>query len=430
MNVRDGIRRSPALATAVALILAVAGPAASLAQSDVDSLEPEFDRIAAAMAELRELPPVAEIQERFQTPEELRRELPAQIAEGYPPEEAAAEARSWAALGLVPAGTDLEQVYITLLGDQVAGYYDPETDEMVVVSEAEGFGPLEEFTYSHEAVHALQDAYLGLGDLIGEDAPELSDDAALALVSLYEGDATAASLDYVAADPALAAGLVLASGAAAAPLEGPAALAVWLIFPYTQGLEFVQALRGAGGWAAVDAAYTDPPTTTEQVLHPERFSERDEPTEVALPEAGALGEGWREIDQDTAGELLTSVILADLAEGQGFNALLGTLDLPEPARNAAAGWDGDRYALWSRDDEEVLVWRSVWDTEGDAIAFSRALQSYAQQRYGGEWTGTAANSALAGDAVSARLSQAGTEVAYAVAPTADLARSAVSLPAD
>jgi len=419
---------SSALAFTCAVAVVVAGLPAALAQDRVDpSLEAAFDRIATRTAELRELPSLAEIDERFQTPEELRQELPAQIAEEYPPEEAAAEARSWARLGLVPPGSDLSQLFVDLLGDQVAGYYDPETNEMVVISSDQSFGPLQEFTYSHEVVHALQDEHLGLGELILTQAPELSDDAALALTSLYEGDAVLASLDYVADDPALAARLALSAGMQAAPLDGPPALSIWLIFPYLQGPTFVQALRDAGGWAAVDAAYADPPASTEQVLHPEKYLERDGPTAVSLPDpAAALGAGWQEIDQDTLGELLTAVILANLQPGQGFNQLLGTLDLPEPAENAAAGWDGDRYALWANGEQEVLVWESVWDSEEDAIAFARALQGYAAGRFGGEWSGRPDDAALAGGGSAARLLREGTTVSYALAADPALAEAALA----
>lgn len=426
MSLRWNARSVAVLATVGAAMVSTLGPAASLAQSDTTALEPEFDRVAARVAEIRELPVLVEIEEKFQTSEELRTELPAQIAEDYPPAEAAAESRSWSALGLVPRGSDLSALFVDLLGDQVAGYYDPETNEMVVIGDGAEFGALEEFTYSHEVVHALQDEYLGLGDLMLEDAADLSDDAAVALTSLYEGDATLASLDYVMQDPGLAARLALSAGVAAEPLDGPPALTIWLMFPYLQGPIFVQALRDAGGWAAVDAAYADPPATTEQVLHPEKYLERDEPTAVTLPDlAAALGSGWQEVDQDTAGELLTSVVLADLEPGQGFNSFLGTLALPEPAVNAAAGWDGDRYGLWANGEQEVLAWRSVWDTEEDALAFARALQGYAAQRYAGDWSGSGDDSTFSGDGVSGRLRLEGATVSYVLAPTTELAGSAI-----
>ena len=57
----------------------------------------------------------------------------------------------------------------------------------------------------------------------------------------------------------------------------------------------------------------------------------------------------------------------------------------EAAADAAAGWDGDHYAVlengsgWSR-----LIWRSVWDSEADAREFRDVLKAYADARFPGE----------------------------------------------
>ena len=143
------------LALPLAIALVLTGAPGVLAQ------EEEFDRVAEATAAIRELPLEQEIVEIFLTQEELAERLPGEIAAEYPAEEAEADARAWAAFGLIPDGTDLARLYTDLLTEQVAGYYDPETDEMVVIGSE--FGAVEEFTYSQEVGHALQDQRLGLG---------------------------------------------------------------------------------------------------------------------------------------------------------------------------------------------------------------------------------------------------------------------------
>ena len=414
--------RWSALAPALVVVLLVVGTPAVLAQEEA------FDRIAAETAAARELPAPAEVVEIFITPEELKRRLPEMIAEEYPPAEAEAEGRAWAAFGLVPAGTDLGQLFVDLLGEQVAGFYDPETDEMYVISAGDELGAVEEFTYSHEVVHALQDAHLGLGTIIAGGA-ERGDDEALAVTSLYEGDAMVASLDYLLANPALAARLALAAQPATPLLDSvPPTLSTWLLFPYVGGQAFVEALRQRGGWEAVNAAYDDLPASSEQILHPEKYFERDEPTPVAVPDlAPALGAGWAVLDEDALGELQIAVMLADLAPGEGFSERTGQLDLPEAATNAAAGWDGDRYALWANGEQEVLVWRSVWDSEEDATAFARALQAYDEARFGGLYEGEAPTDvALVGEGRAARVVQDGAAVDYVLAPSLDLADRAMA----
>jgi hypothetical protein len=73
------------------------------------------------------------------------------------------------------------------------------------------------------------------------------------------------------------------------------------LFPYDQGAQFVQTLFMSNGWDAVDAAYRDLPTSTEQILHPERYP-NDKPINPVLPDiAAALGEGWEELEQNNMG---------------------------------------------------------------------------------------------------------------------------------
>lgn len=421
----------PASRSRLMAALAVAATLASPLAVAAD--EAQRDATAARTAEVRELPPLAEIDDALISQQDLKDRLPGMIAEDYSREEAAADGRALIALGLLPEGTDYWQLSLDLLGDQVAGFWDQKTDEMFVISGDGAFGPLEEFTYAHEVVHALQDAHLGLDGLMA-DSLDLDADAATARAALFEGDATIASYDYLAANPSLAAAIATAPAATGAGADTlgsvPPALAISLVFPYLTGAEFVAALRAEGGWEAVDAAYADPPASTEQVMHPERYLERDDPTPVTLPDlAPALGEGWEPIDEDVLGELGIALLLADLQPGEGFNAFTGELALPNAANNAAAGWDGDTYALWANGDREVLVWSTVWDRESDAVAFSRALQAQTERRFSGRYEGEIPGDvAMIADDRAARILQTGSKVAYVLAPdlpTADAAMGAL-----
>jgi hypothetical protein len=109
------------------------------------------------------------------------------------------------------------------------------------------------------------------------------------------------------------------------------------------------------------------------------------------------------------------------------NCLTGAIELPEAARNAAAGWDGDSFALWENGDQEVLVWRSVWDTPQDARAFSRALAAFGNKRWDGVFNGESADDiALVTDQVAARILLDEQEVLYIQAPTLPLADAALA----
>lgn len=409
---------------------AVAARAQEQTQAPTEEQEAAFDRVAAATAELRGLPIETEIDEVFLSREGLAERLPRDLAEDYPAAEAEGDARAWAAFGLIPEGTDLLTLYTDLLAEQVAGFYDPQTDEMVVVGG--DFGALEELTYSHEVVHALQDQHLGLDELTDVEPNEIPDDAGVAMTALYEGDATVASFAYVLDNPALAAriaGSALLDQPETPILNAaPPVLAIWLLFPYLGGQPFVEALRAEGGWDAVNAAYADLPTSSEQILHPEKYLDRDEPTPVVLPElAPTLGDGWAVVDENVIGELQTAIMLANLSPGEGISMTTGGIELPEAAAAAAAGWDGDWYQLWGNADREVLAWRSVWDSDEEATAFAAALAAYDEQRFGGAFGGeTTASVAMDAADRSARIERDGTTVTYVLAPDADLAEATMT----
>ena len=419
-----------ALFATALLVMVGSGGGGALGQTADPAIEAELASIARETAALRELPPLERIDDVLMSREALQAMLPALIAQDLDPAEAEADARSLAAMGLIPEGIDLVDLSVRLMGEQAAGFYDPLTDEMLVVFEGEGELGIARYFYAHEIVHALQDAYLDPNDLM-EETVSVNGDATQAQIALYEGDAVSASNDYLMQHPELAIVILREVGADFPELDqAPAAVGAALIFPYTAGVAFVDRLRSDGGWEAVDAAYADMPASTEQILHPEKYFDRDTPATLALPDpAAALGAGWRAVDEDTLGELLTAMLLADLAPGAGFNAITGELDLPESARNAAAGWDGDRFALWedAAGERETLVWRSAWDTPRDARAFSHALAQFGNTRRGSVFNGESADDiALVTAEVAARIVLDNQQVLYVQAPELSLADAALA----
>jgi hypothetical protein len=157
----------------------------------------------------------------------------------------------------------------------------------------------------------------------------------------------------------------------------PAFLQEDFIFPYEEGVAFVEYLYDEGGWRAVDEAYRSPPVTTEQILHPDRFPS-DQPKLVDLPDLiPVLGEGWREISRNTMGEWYTFLTLAHGLDPQA------RLD-PEDASQAAEGWGGDSYTVLHNDQsgETAMLLVTDWDNSRDARQFADAFTEYASNRFG------------------------------------------------
>ena len=127
-----------------------------------------------------------------------------------------------------------------------------------------------------------------------------------------------------------------------------------------------------GGWDAVNAAFATPPASTEQILHPDKYLARKAPVAVTLSDTVAtkLGAGWSLDSRTLLGEFQLQRWLADAG---------GT---PAPAARtaaataAAAGWGGDRVALY---DGPANAWgvvmHTAWDSEADATQFLDAADT-------------------------------------------------------
>src|SRR6185436_3813647 len=59
--------------------------------------------------------------------------------------------------------------------------------------------------------------------------------------------------------------------------------------PYSDGIELVHWARRRGGWAAVDELWRNPPTTSEQMLHPEKLLAREPAEPIGVPVAPPAG---------------------------------------------------------------------------------------------------------------------------------------------
>jgi hypothetical protein len=141
-----------------------------------------------------------------------------------------------------------------------------------------------------------------------------------------------------------------------------------LLFPYIQGLQFVSLVQERG-WQAVDGAYADPPQSTEQILHPEKYLSRDEPQLISLPPlTDTLGTDWRLVEAGTLGEFQISLYLAQQVD-------------QATANRASEGWDGDQYAVYTSDGATVLAFATVWDSVEDRDEFAAAYQAYAEGKY-------------------------------------------------
>ncbi|MDQ3128028.1 MAG: hypothetical protein M3Q66_06165 [Chloroflexota bacterium] len=343
-------------------------PPSPLSSAELSAL---YDQINGQVRALRDLDEKSPTQPTILSPAQMVELLTKQLNEDSPAALLAAYERLYHALGVLPKGDKLTDVYGDLLESQVAGLYVPTDKKLYVVSKGGGVGPLEKVLYAHEYTHALQDQNF---DLVNFQPDSLADqsDRQLARQALVEGDAYVTMTYWLQQNLGPAEmGAVLGAGndaeAQAALQRIPPLIASQILFAALEGTVWALGLQLQGGFPAIDAAWANPPDSTEQILHPEKWASREQPIDVEIDPvlATKLGAGWTTGLVDTFGEHQLGVWIS---------ATVPTGGLPAPPPPAVVGWGGDRMALLDGPDGKwAVVFRTEWDTEADAAEFETGV---------------------------------------------------------
>jgi hypothetical protein len=335
---------------------------------------PELEKIEERTAKVRKLPLRKPIEFRSCSEDIIRAELNQAMVEDTPPEEMDADQKLLAALGLIPPKENLSETLSNVLTEQISGAYDTETKDITIV-EGKGLGSImDELTMAHEITHGLQDQNFYL------DKPPMENDAYngdndFAVESLVEGDAMVTMLDYageyVDVEKLLEAELEGSEMSSKELDKAPAYIRDTLLFPYEEGMNFAEQVKNKKGLAGVDAAYRDPPLSTEQIIHPDKYiTHRDNPRPVPLPDiSGALGPKWKLINSDTMGEFDVRA---------WFDQYGGLIT----GRDVAGGWGGNTIQYYQGPGKKyVVVNMFAWDTAKDAGEFFKEYSGLLKERF-------------------------------------------------
>lgn len=357
----------------------------------------EIEEFLARIQRTRALTTLGAFGKQFLAPRVFIDTLAGEFQQRVKPEAVLPEQQVWQRFQLIPTFLTLYDVLGELQADaRTARFLDasrtltlgvepsarPQLRDQVETSttRAVASSPVERALLYHELIHLLQEQNW-LAELPAPTLPP-SGDERLALEVLREGDANAAMLDFLADDVGARPELLTdVTGLLAAPphhrAERLATLPPFLrelrVETHEVGLTFARRARQSGGESLIGRIFRDPPVSTEQLLHPERYLVRyDEPVrigETSLVEP--LQSPATQVYSDVWGELRLRLLL------QRFLS-------PEKAAAAAAGWGGDRLTAVERTDtgQILLGWFTAWDEEKDATEFFAAYRGLLEARYG------------------------------------------------
>jgi len=344
-------------------------PAAPPAKAAPSALLSAADEIARQVAALRGLPQTTPFARGVLSRAEIGLKLRERIAKDYSKDEVQIESAVLKRMGLLPLEADYEKLLFELLTEQVAGFYDPYAKTLYIAD----WLPLDmqRPALAHEIEHTLQDQHF---DLKRFSQPFKEDgDRQLARSAVVEGDGTALMLEFAARAmnldttkmPQMVARLgkqMMQMSMAATPAlqQAPLVLRESLVFPYVAGLEFVTTHRANQPWSSIDEVFRDPPDSTEQIIHPEKYEQRERPVPITATPLTTLP-GYKSARRDVLGEMLFRV---------WFTGRLSET----AAAQAAAGWGGDRLVAYTTPGEALpaVLILSAWDSEQDASEAEQA----------------------------------------------------------
>lgn len=334
------------------------------------------DEVLSKMSEITGLKLRTPLKKSLRSREEIRAYVIKQMNEEKTLAERYAGARSAEAFGLIPKGFDLDAFMVNVLTEQVEGLYDPKTREFYIAD----WSPLSEqrMVMAHELTHALEDQHFQIEAWLKAARP--NEDAELARDAVLEGSAMVAMIDYLMLgtgrslkdlpefDPSM---LIGDLGGTPTLQKAPPFIRDALIFPYLGGLTFSAAILKDGGWSGLSGLFEKPPVSTQQILHPTLYRSSRIPQNVTLPALEKLfGNNWSKLDENVLGEF-------------GWKEVLKQFLDDTRAKNLAASWAGDKYALYEEEKSKrmVLVTRLRLDSEEHATRFSGQYSEALEKKY-------------------------------------------------
>jgi hypothetical protein len=369
--------RKTALTAAILSFLFFAGPAPAQSSPEAKAVCGQAGAIARELTEISGMKLLHPVPCDFITKDKVNQFLKKRVKDSASPEDIRAQELVLRKFGLVPQDFDLAKTTVDLLTEQAAAYYDYDRRKLFIIESTPSDN--QEPVLAHELSHALADQHFRLAKFIRKGRE--SDDGSTARMAVMEGQATWMMSEYLARkmgrslkdSPELVAlmSAVSVSGGGQYPVldNAPLYLRMSLIFPYTKGMLFQNALVQRDGQEGFAEPFRRAPVSTHQILHPEDYFSSVQPAQPALPRPRLPG-GYKALVGGTMGEADHAILIEQFAG-------------KEAAAEIAPHWRGSTFEV--RENKKagraVLLYAVEWDSEESA----RRYFAFYKEALGKKW---------------------------------------------
>jgi hypothetical protein len=358
----------------IGMVILVTGCFSPEAKPILTPSKERFGALKKSLADLRGLPPKLDFEiARFAG--DISQPIPAFSDNG-----AIAEIeRAYKQLGLLSANDDFKTELEKFHRLERLIVYDSARERLLIAADSAKLGGELKPPYDRAAtelpvaigiVHALQQQHFQWQEKIDRTP---AGDTRLAYRAIAGGDALLTALAHASNGNLAAPGHLAAARQVARQIEMmarslPVFLRNQLIFPLREGSDFVAWAIKAQGRDGLNTLYANPPYTTAQILHPEKYFLTPQSPQRFFP-AGLLRQmAAPALVEQSLGEFL----LRGLLERENSSAA---------SRQIAAGWRGDQIFSFAGKSFQTTAWYSSWGSGPEAAAFQRAFQTVAEQRH-------------------------------------------------
>jgi hypothetical protein len=358
-------------------LIAIAATAAAQSDGRARELCAQIQGIAQDITKISGMPLKHPVPCDFITKEKINKFLNDRVKDVAKPEEIRAEELTLKKFGLVPPDFDLAKNTVDLLTEQAAAFYDYDKKKLFITDSTPS--DTREPVLAHELAHAIADQNYDLARFIRQGRK--SDDGSTARLAVMEGQATWLMSEFLARkigqtlkdSPTLLTMMSSVNDGRSGQYpvfdNSPLYLRLSLVFPYTKGMLFQNAVYDKDGPNGFAEVFRNPPVSTQQIMHPEKYFNGVKPTEPELPDPH-LPKSYRSLVGGTLGELEHSVMLEQFSG-------------KERAEQLAPHWRGCSFALMEnkKAGRVVLLYAAEWDNERASRDYFAAYRKQMQQKW-------------------------------------------------